>query len=804
MKKLTGMRGLRGMLSFTLQACIFSCLPIMGLPPAASALDMLKPPIGVAPAQVLPIDPRLSSTGVKVVTSDLAVSMFANIPTSAAPGSVLALTATTRNLGTVATQAPCVTKCYLSADLAVGNDIYLGQLIVVSGLAPGAGAPGRGILTVPVDTPPGAYYVLACADAGGELSELNEGNNCLTSSTKILIGKPDLQVTSVTSSRSRVGAGSTFQINDAVRNAGVSSTQAQTSTKYYLSVDQAFGNDYSIGERTVVSGLAAGAVNTGSQNVIVPTQVPDGSYYLIACADSGAALAESDENNNVFVGPLVKIAALDLIEQSVTFSPTETKAGYKINVTDTTAAPGASLPTQRTSWTAIVLSTDKIKNSGDWNIGYREVPSGSKSHTMYYSFTIPATTPPGTYYILGCADTANDIQEDNEDNNCTCAPSTLTVTGSLPDLVVDSFPLLPASADRGGAIMINASTRNSGGTPGTQKTFTQFILSPDQILWNAGDHSLGSREVPPLAAGAASSGAFTTTILTGVPQGSYYVFACADSTKAEAEANETNNCLCSDKTVTINPGLPDFVVEFPASTNLPLPASADCGSAIRVEFLTRNIGVARQNYTDSITRLSLSADKAVGNDYVLGDHKVLTEYVIEGARDVGSPTLVIPAQVPPGFYYLRACADETKVVTESNEGNNCTYTGTRIEIRPGKPDLKVSSYWSLPASVARGTSITEQVTTANLGLSPTTRETVTKCSLSSDNAVGSDYYLGEVKVPAGLASGANSIAKATLMVPAQIPAGTYYMLFTADGSNVETEANEGNNTTFTGGTVTVR
>ena len=368
--------------SSTLAAFLFSCFAVIGSPFIANAQDTLRLPTGVAP-------------GVKVMSPDLAVSNFANIPSSAAPGSALVLTVVTRNLGTVITQAPCITKCYLSTDLAVGNDIYLGQWTVASGLAPGAASPGSGSLIVPANTPPGAYYVLACADAGRAFSEFNKGNNCLTSPTKILIGKPDLQVTSVAPSRSRVGAGATFQITDAIKNIGVSATVAQTLTRYYLSTDQTLGNDYSIGERIVMSGLAGGSSNTGTQNVVVPAQVPDGNYYIIAAADAGAAVAEANESNNILVGSQVIVAPLDVGIQSVTFTPTETKAGYKISVTDTTVTLGSSLPTQRVSWTAIVLSADKVKNAGDWHIGYREVPPGVKSNSMMNSFTIPRHHPSG-------------------------------------------------------------------------------------------------------------------------------------------------------------------------------------------------------------------------------------------------------------------------------------------------------------------------------------------------------------------------------------------------------------------------
>jgi hypothetical protein len=45
-------------------------------------------------------------------------------------------------------------------------------------------------------------------------------------------------------------------------------------------------------------GLAPGATSTGSVSVMVPTGLPRGTYFLIACADAAAAVTESTESNN--------------------------------------------------------------------------------------------------------------------------------------------------------------------------------------------------------------------------------------------------------------------------------------------------------------------------------------------------------------------------------------------------------------------------------------------------------------------------------------------------------------------------
>ncbi|HEY5997466.1 MAG TPA: CARDB domain-containing protein, partial [Candidatus Deferrimicrobiaceae bacterium] len=47
-----------------------------------------------------------------------------------------------------------------------------------------------------------------------------------------------------------------------------------------------------------VAALASGAAQTGTASVAVPSNLPPGNYYLIACADSAGVVQESNEGNN--------------------------------------------------------------------------------------------------------------------------------------------------------------------------------------------------------------------------------------------------------------------------------------------------------------------------------------------------------------------------------------------------------------------------------------------------------------------------------------------------------------------------
>jgi hypothetical protein len=57
----------------------------------------------------------------------------------------------------------------------------------VSSLAPGSSLSGNTPVTVPLPTPAGTYFVLACADDSETVSESNEQNNCRASGILVVV-----------------------------------------------------------------------------------------------------------------------------------------------------------------------------------------------------------------------------------------------------------------------------------------------------------------------------------------------------------------------------------------------------------------------------------------------------------------------------------------------------------------------------------------------------------------------------------------------------------------------------------------
>src|SRR6185503_6104911 len=125
----------------------------------------------------------------------------------------------------------------------------------------------------------------------------------------------------------------------------------------------------------------------------------------------------------------VTVTRPDLAQNTVSAPPATKVRGTTFPVTDTVQNVGAvgSAP----STTLYYLSLDAVKSAGDTLLnGSRGVPTlaAGGTHSGTVTVTIPAATPPNTYFLLACADAPNTVVETDETNNCKASSTTVTVT----------------------------------------------------------------------------------------------------------------------------------------------------------------------------------------------------------------------------------------------------------------------------------------------------------------------------------------------------------------------------------------
>jgi trimeric autotransporter adhesin len=406
-------------------------------------------------------------------------------------------------------------------------------------LAPATSSSGSKSVVIPVTTPLGTYYLLACADDLMTVAEVSEANNCLASATTVLVAQPDLVTTAIGPPPAQIAPGGAFTAADTVTNQGNQTAGAPTS-RYYLSGDPLKGaGDVLLAGTRAVAALAAGAASAGTRVVTVPATTPAGTYYLLACADDLLAVAESDNNNNCLVSTATVLAN----------PPAQIAPGKTFSITDTVANQGQA--TAAASTTRYYLSFDGVKNTEDVLLsGTRAVGSLAPGATSSGPrvVTVPAPTPVGDYVVLACADDFGSVAEADESNNC--AASIGTVQVRLPDLAQAAVSN-PPSMTAGGATMTVTDTVMNTGQISASATTTRYYLSLNASKEATDVLLTGTRSVGTLLGGASSTGSKTVTIPATIASGQYYLLACADDTNVVVESDEVNNCLASSTTTVI-------------------------------------------------------------------------------------------------------------------------------------------------------------------------------------------------------------------------------------------------------------
>jgi len=189
----------------------------------------------------------------------------------------------------------------------------------------------------------------------------------------------------------------------------------------------------------------------------------------------------------------------------------------------------------------------------------------------------------------------------------------------------------------------------------------------------------------------------------------------------------------------------------------------------------------------STTRFFLSANTQLDASDVLLAGPRAVPALAPGATSTGVTTVMIPAGVATGAYFVIAVADADGVVAETQETNNTIARSLAIG-----PDLMVSAM-SVPYAIAAGATVSAAETVVNQGAGVAGAST-TRFYLSNNISLdSSDVALDGSRAVPALAAGASSAGTTMVTIPAGTPAGTYYLFVRADGDAAVVESQEGNN-----------
>ncbi len=500
------------------------------------------------------------------------------------PGASFPLSVTVRNQGN-GEAGPTTLRYYRSTDSTITTaDISVGTSSV--GRLPASDA--SVVSTVLPGLPAiGTYYFGACVDVVS--GESDTTNNC-SSAAMVTVAAPSSSPDLVVDMGGGTGtsvAGTSFNINLAVRNQAAGATSASTTLRYYRSTDALITvGDTEVGTGTVGPLGGSNSYSRHSIDLIAPSS--KGTYYYGACVD--AVPGESDTTNNCSSARTITIDALgpDLVVTQVNVPAADPIAGEDFWISVHVENQGDSRALSPTA--RFYRSTDATISTGDTEIGMvrlRHMEASQRFDGGDIRTLEVAPLTAGTYYYGACLDPVDG--ESDKTNNCSSAESVTVVSASGADLVIESFeipevyfPTLP----------MYARVRNQG-TGVAAKTPVSFYRSTDATI-STSDTRIDGQYVRRLAPSETGTAQVTTTAETF--PGTYYYGACVDPVSGESDT--TNNCSAA-VAVTVGgapasvPGAPTGLIanaDGQTQIDLSWTAPSDDGGAVitgyRIEVST--------------------------------------------------------------------------------------------------------------------------------------------------------------------------------------------------------------------------
>jgi hypothetical protein len=271
---------------------------------------------------------------------------------------------------------------------------------------------------------------------------------------------PDLVVSALSVSKTRLSLGESFTIDATVKNQdGPTPDTGETTLRYLLSDDSTISTgDTPIGTPntdTVPLPLARGATSAQSTGASAPTT--PGTFFIGACVD--AVPGEINTGNNCSSGVQITVEPPDLVVSALSVSKTDLSPGEPFTINATVRNQLGNTPSGTTL--RYFRSTDStISGTGnDTEIGTDAVPQLARGGTSAESIAVSAPTTSGTFFIGACVDAVGG--ETNTGNNCFTPGVQITVT------LLVTLGATPAPARVGETVSWAVAVSNLGPGPAT-------------------------------------------------------------------------------------------------------------------------------------------------------------------------------------------------------------------------------------------------------------------------------------------------------------------------------------------------
>ena|GEM_PF-2438405 len=475
---------------------------------------------------------------------------------------------------------------------------------------------------------------------------------------------PDVVVSTIDGSPTSVPRGGTVQVRVVIDNLNA----AQTSTVYglypwggwtqtgvFLSTDQTITtSDLWL---ATVGNVGTTQADDGVFDAVLPKSLGAGTYYLGAIGDMYDTAYESNESNNIGLGPAITVTPVPDLFSTGHSGSCLPDGTLELHGSFFNGGDGAAGPFQA----GFYASTDGVIDPAtDVRLGGTSYPSmGPGSLEVYTPIVVPtAAVPPGTYTIGVVHDELGQVAELYEDNNVHAGNTiTLPCPVGQADLVVTG---VVGTCNLSGSMTVSGTIQNLGVTDAVGPFQVGLYASTDGVI-DTSDARIGRVVVN----GTLSAGFQTTfsgdiaPLIGNLPAGTYTFGALADDLAQIGESNEGNNAVVAGS-LDLPCGKPDLRVTA-------LSASCGANGLIAIQATIGNYGPSDA----AAFVVAVYADPTIPFE---GRQRRLMQFSLPdglaaGAQVVGNSSLLV-YDMPRSAYALRAVADDTQQVTETDEANN--------------------------------------------------------------------------------------------------------------------------------------
>ena len=764
---------------------------------------------------------------------DLVVRNLSATPSSGwLPTQSVTLRWATTNLGLRSAAGPWTAQVVVSNTARRLTLLTTEVAFPASELAPGTGTNRVVTFTLP-DTANvyGALEVRVLEDAADQVAEFNlddtaEGNNAATLEIE---SAPDLAVVSIVAPAT-AEPGVPFQVLTLLTNRGTVALSGTWQNALSVSPDATAGDDTLLQTESVTATIPAGGSLWRTNSVAVPELGDAGILRLVARADIGNAIPESDEDNNTGIAATTTAVPLRL---GIRLNSPTTREDGGVAVTGTVSRNGP-----RTAALAVLLSN-----------------SDPTELTVPNSVVIPAGQTTAAFEVTARSD------EDYD------GPVSVSVGASASGFEGDTTTITVLDDDVARLVFQVAATNVvEGRTLAATVSRIPASAAPLTVQLTSADSAQLSVPGTVTIPAGESQRAFTLTAVedTLVERTiSYTVTAAAAgfapaSVSVSVEDNDRPAVTLSLTSRTVSEGA------GPNATTATLTRIPVTPRAVTVAMVSGDIGAVRVPTSVVIpaNAASVSFPVAAVDNAIVDGNRVVTlggsvldsvtgSAVAEIAPDIltvtdnDGPTLIVfledevvpegrtpatrgavlrntstasaltvnlassdvaearvPASVTIPAGTNRVDFEVASINDGVSDGNRTvTVTASAADFTPGttqlvvsdadRPDLVVSRI-QIPAESITGGQVAVGFRVENRGVVASTNPIVQRAYLSSDNVLGNDTLAAQITHEGSIAAGGFIDQTLNLRLPDQ--PGAYYIILQADSTDRVVELLENNNT----------